>query len=244
MAMLSFDAQLLPDVGEARRLSVAAAQLVIAGWTGRDRAAIEHHIEELVALGVQPPSRVPLYYRAAASLLTQDENVEVLGEDSSGEAEPVLFTAAGELWLTVGSDHTDRTVESYGVAVSKQMCAKPLARSAWRWQDVAAHQDELRLRSRIFEGGKWVTYQDGALTQMQPLAALLRACPLAEVAGEAAVTILPPATFMFCGTLPAIANAAGKAIRPAAVMEIELFDPRLDRRIVHRYAALCLPLVS
>ena len=30
--------------------------LVIAGWTGRDVAALEHHIEELKAIGVQPPS--------------------------------------------------------------------------------------------------------------------------------------------------------------------------------------------
>ena len=43
--------------------------LVIAGWTGRDVAALNHHIEELKAIGVQPPSKVPLYYRVAASLL-------------------------------------------------------------------------------------------------------------------------------------------------------------------------------
>mgnify|MGYP000547073933 CR=1 FL=1 len=29
---------------------------MIAGWTGRDVAALEHHIEELKAIGVQPPS--------------------------------------------------------------------------------------------------------------------------------------------------------------------------------------------
>ena len=65
-------------------------RLVIAGWTGRDVVALEHHIEELKAIGVQPPSKVPLYYRVAASLLTQSDAIEVVGDDTSGEAEPVL----------------------------------------------------------------------------------------------------------------------------------------------------------
>ena len=96
--------------------SVAPSRLVIAGWTGRDAAAIAHHIEELEAIGVPRPSSVPLYYRVGANLLTQAPAIEALGAQSSGEAEPVLFFAAGEWWLTVGSDHTDRQVETYSVA--------------------------------------------------------------------------------------------------------------------------------
>jgi hypothetical protein len=30
--------------------------LIVAGWAGRDHAAIEHHIEELAALGISRPS--------------------------------------------------------------------------------------------------------------------------------------------------------------------------------------------
>ncbi|MGH8431333.1 MAG: DUF2848 family protein, partial [Solimonas sp.] len=66
-------------------------ELVIAGWTGRDVAALERHIEELKAIGVQPPSKVPLYYRVAACLLTQTDSIQVLGDDTSGEVEPVLL---------------------------------------------------------------------------------------------------------------------------------------------------------
>ena len=122
-------------------LSVVPTALVVAGWTGRDAAAIEHHIEELAALGVPRPSCVPLYYRVSLQLLSQATSVEVLGDHSSGEAEPLLFFSRGEWWLSVASDHTDRQVEGYSVAVSKQMCAKPLAETAWRWRDVQAHQD-------------------------------------------------------------------------------------------------------
>ena len=80
------------------------------------------------------PSSVPLYYRMASLLLPQSAEIAALGDPSSGAAEPPLFFSPGESWLGVASDHTDRQVESYSVAVSKQMCAKPLAASAWRWR--------------------------------------------------------------------------------------------------------------
>jgi len=154
MTTLHFAAACLQgQTSSSRLLSVTPTELVIAGWTGRNHAAIEHHIEELEALGVPRPSTVPLYYRVSHQQLTQTESIQALGAESSGEAEPVLFFTQGEWWLTVGSDHTDRQVETYSVAVSKQMCAKPVARVAWRWVDVLAHQDSLWLRSRIWEGG-------------------------------------------------------------------------------------------
>jgi len=216
--------------------SVEPTALVVAGWTGRDIAAIEHHIEELAALGVPRPSSVPLYYRVAAQLLTQSPAIEALGDRSSGEAEPVFFFSQGEWWLSVASDHTDRHVESYSVAVSKQMCAKPVAEVAWRWRDLQAHQDEVALHSRIFEGGRWVDYQRGTLASIRPLAALRDGMPGAGAA--------PEGLFMTCGTLGALPNAKGEGIRPAAQMEIELHDARLQRRIVHRYAVEALPVVA
>ena len=58
---------------------------IIAGWTGRSREAVEHHIEELQAIGVSPPSTVPLFYRVSTNLLTHSREIEVLGNESSGE---------------------------------------------------------------------------------------------------------------------------------------------------------------
>src|SRR6185369_7877834 len=114
------------DVDGGAPVELSPRQLVVAGWTGRDSAAIEHHIHELAAIGVPRPSSVPLYYRLAASLLTQAPQIEVLGPGSSGEVEPVLLRAGGRWWLTVGSDHTDREAERAGVALSKQLCPKPI----------------------------------------------------------------------------------------------------------------------
>jgi hypothetical protein len=215
---------------------VTPRQFTIAGWTGRDAAAIAHHIEELQAVGVPAPSGVPLYYRASASLLTQADSIEVLGPDSSGEAEPVLFLSAGQWWLSVGSDHTDRRVEGYSVAVSKQMCAKPVATSAWLWSDVAAYQDEIELSSRIFEGGQWVDYQRGNLAAIRPLASLLDGAAAAAPAAEG--------SFVCCGTLGAIKNLQGQGIRPALQMELRIHDPRRQRSIVHRYGVQVLPVIA
>lgn len=218
----------------AGELALAVDALVIAGWTGRDRDAIEHHIAELERLGVPRPSAVPLYYRVARQMLTQAEAIEVLGTASSGEAEPVLVRDAGRWWLTVGSDHTDRGVEAYSVAVSKQMCPKPVARSAWAWDEVADHADELVLRSAVFERGQWVVYQEGALAAIQPLLSLAQGLP----AG------LPATLALFCGTLAVRPDAGGTAIRPTPQFRIELDDPRRDRRIVHTYRVDALPVVA
>lgn len=225
------------DHGTASRvIAVEPRRFIIAGWTGRDVAAIEHHIEELAALGVLRPSSVPLYYRAGKNLLSQATEQEVVGTDSSGEAEPALFFAQGEWWLTVGSDHTDRTVESYSVAVSKQMCPKPIATAAWRWADIVERQDEIQLESSILEGDQWIRYQSGTLASIRPLASLrdgIFDSDQADLTGH----------FLFCGTLGAIANAEGKGIRPAGQMQIALHDARRNRSIVHRYSVDMLPVV-
>jgi len=88
-------------------LVLGAAEMVVAGWAGRNRVAIEHHIAELAAIGVARPSRVPLFYRVAAHMLSQADSLEVVGPHTSGEVEPLLFVHAGELFISVTSDHTD-----------------------------------------------------------------------------------------------------------------------------------------
>ncbi len=218
-------------------IEVAVSRLVVAGWTGRDAAAIEHHIAELARIGVPRPSAVPLYYRLAAALLTQADRIEALGVASSGEAEPVLLRHAGRWWLTVGSDHTDRAVETYSVAVSKQLCAKPVARMAWSWDEVADHADALLLRSEIEEGGQWVAYQEGTLAKIRPLAEL--------IAGLPADLPVTDGLAMFCGTLGAIASAAGgEAIRAAAAMRVQIVDRQRGRTLSHEYRVGVLPIVA
>ncbi|MFD1557356.1 DUF2848 domain-containing protein [Paraburkholderia silviterrae] len=210
-------------------IELAPRRLIIAGWAGRNRDEIEHHIAELVALGVKRPSSVPCFYEVSASLLTSDPHIDVIGTHSSGEVEAVLMhDATHGLLVGIGSDHTDRRVESYDVAVSKQVCAKPLGTTLWRFDEVAAHWDALVARSwRIDAAGERVRYQEGPLARLLPPQRLI-----GEAFGHAG---LPVGTALFCGTQPVIG-----ALCPSAAFEIELHDPVLGRSLRHRYAVASL----
>lgn len=222
---------LLQDAsGDARRTEIAVTQAVIAGWTGRNPESVEKHIKELEVLGVKRPATTPIFYRVGAQLLTTDEFIEVLGEKSSGEVEFVLLNAGGRLWVGTGSDHTDREVEAYGVSVSKQMCAKPIAPVFWAFEDVAGHWDRLTLRSFAVEGGTRALYQEGSVAAMREPKDLIQ-----RFAKEG----LADGTLMFCGTL-----AVHGGLRPAPRFEFELVDPVRGRTISHGYDIVSLPILG
>jgi len=141
-------------------------QLVIAGWTGRDRVDQEKHMAELELLGVRRPAATPVYYRASAARLTTSDSIEVTGNESSGEVEFVVLQMGGSLSIGVGSDHTDRKVETYNITVSKQMCDKPIAPEIWRFDELSDHWDSLILRSWSVEGGDRRLYQQGNVSAM------------------------------------------------------------------------------
>ncbi len=209
-------------------VAVRVSDLVIAGWTGRDPAAVEKHIAELEALGVGRPAATPVFYRAAATRLTTADRIEVSGHASSGEVEFVLLGWGGRLWIGVGSDHTDRDVETYNVTVSKQMCDKPIASRFWPFDDVSAHWDRLILRSHILENGERKLYQQGEVSAMRH--------PLDLISRYSGST-LDDGTLMFCGTLPAIGG-----IRAAGQFDFELEDPLRHEKISHCYRLRSLPM--
>src|SRR5216684_3678152 len=180
----------LQNSGAAMAREVDVDDAIVAGWTGRDAAAVEKHITELEALGVRRPATTPIFYRVSAARLTTATEIEVVGAHSGGEVEFVLLQHGGRLWVGVGSDHTDREVETYGVTVSKQMCDKPVAPVFWAFDDVAPHWDRLMLRAHVLEGGKRVLYQEGAVTAMMD--------PRALIGRHAADGRLPEGTLMFC----------------------------------------------
>jgi hypothetical protein len=212
-------------------ISVEINTLVIAGWAGRDQAAVEHHIEELAAIGVPRPSSVPVYYRVAAANLTQADTLTVLGPDSSGEVEPVLVALADGLWIGIGSDHTDRKAETIGIALSKQLCGKPIGTQLWRYEEVEPHWDKLMLRAWATIDGERAIYQEGPLTALRT--------PRDLVARAPGAPDLAPGTAMYCGTLGAIGG-----IRPSTRFEMELADPVLGRSLRHSYDVDVLSVVA
>lgn len=213
------------------RIQAQAETLIVAGWTGRDEAALRHHIEELASIGVPRPSSVPVFYRISSLNLVQTERIEVLGPNTSGEVEPVIVALEDGLWLGLGSDHTDRKAETIGIAVSKQLCAKPIAKVLWRFDEVANHWDDLIIRAFATIDGTRVMYQEGRLSAMRQPPDLI-----ARVEPKAALT---SGTVMFCGTIGAIGG-----IRPATRFEMILEDPILGRTIEYAYDIDALPIVS
>jgi len=196
------------------------AELIIAGWTGRDEAALQKHIRELEEIGVKPPKTTPIFYRVAASLFTYADQIQVSGPDTSGEVEFVLLRDR-ELRVALGSDHTDRKAETIGVSLSKQLCAKPVSTESWRYDEVKPHWGKLVLRS--WSDGE--LYQEGPVTAMRSPEDLMGRYPLK--AGFA----------MFCGTL-----AAKGGIRPGRLFRMELDDPVRKRRLTHEYRVEVLPV--
>jgi hypothetical protein len=212
-----------------RSVEFSVRELVLAGWTGRDKAAVEHHIRELEALGVKRPATTPIFYRVSAARVIADDAIQVSGMDSSGEIEFVLMASGGEMFVGLGSDHTDRKAETYGITLSKQLCDKPIATTFWPFADVADHWDELILRAFITNAGKRELYQEGTLAKMLPLAELIR--------GYGGSETLADGTMMFGGTFAAIGG-----IRGAERFSGELEDPRSGRRITLDYDIRCLPV--
>jgi len=217
--------------GKQSREVVPIRHAIIAGWTGRDTVALEKHIKELEALGVARPASTPIFYRVAASRITTADAIEAAGAESSGEVEFVLVQYAGALYVGVGSDHTDRKVETYNVTVSKQMCEKPVGAELWAFDDVKDRWDELVLRSWACEGSSMTLYQEGSVAAMR--------APLELIELYGAKGGLPEGTLMFCGTL-----AAKGGIRPAPRFEFELEDAKRGMRIRHGYDIQTLPVLG
>jgi hypothetical protein len=215
--------------GTTTPLTLAIDQAVVAGWTGRDPVARDKHIAELEAIGIARPATTPIYYRVSARRLTMEDVIEVCGGNSSGEVEFVLIGWQGRTFVGLGSDHTDRKVESYSVTVSKQMCDKPIGSVLWELEEVIDHWDRMILRSHAWIEGKRELYQEGTLDAMLPVAEL--------IARGFADGKLPDGCAMFGGTF-----AAKGGIRPASRFEFELEDPVLKRSIRHAYDVIELPV--
>jgi Protein of unknown function (DUF2848) len=217
--------------GTTTPLTLPIDRAVMAGWTGRDPVARDRHIAELEAIGIARPATTPIYYRVAARRLTMADSIEVSGGETSGEVEFVLIGWEGRIFVGVGSDHTDRKVESYSVTVSKQMCDKPIAPVLWELEDVAGHWDRMILRAYAWIDGARVLYQEGTLDSMLSVEELIE-----RGFGGAR---LPDGCAMFGGTF-----AAKGGIRPASRFEFELEDPVLKRKIEHGYDVIELPVLG
>ncbi|RJL32821.1 DUF2848 family protein [Bailinhaonella thermotolerans] len=179
--------------GSGERLAIVPDKLIVAGYTGRDQAAVEAHIAELEAIGVPRPPSVPTFYDLDVALLTTDPVVEVGGAATSGEVEPVLIRAGGRYFLGVGSDHTDRELERTGVAESKAACPKPIGGTVVELAAGPSSLDWDALTADCAVDGE--PYQRGSVSALRHPAELLERM-------TAVIGAVPRDLVLFCGTLP------------------------------------------
>jgi len=174
---------------------IAPTHLVVAGYTGRDQEAVRHHIDELAAIGVPEPETIPAFYTMDVDRLTTDAVIEVTGASTSGEVEPVLIRANGTYYLTVGSDHTDREMETVDIRLSKAVCPKPIASTVIELGDPPALVDWDAIEVRCWVDGE--LYQEGTLASMLPITRVLAEWD--QLTGSSDVTLV-----LFGGTKPLI----------------------------------------
>jgi len=113
----------------------------------------------LAAIGVKRPRAIPCFYRLGANLLTTAPEVDVVGEDSSGEVEFVLVAEPDAMYVGVGSDHTDRKVEASALPY-RSRCAPSRSAGSLAIHGCTEHWDRLVLRSHVTRKGKRRLYQE------------------------------------------------------------------------------------
>ena len=182
----------------SRPLEFVVKKMVNAGYVGRDRAAVEAHIEELRRAGVAPPPSVPMVFPVLSHNITTSGPIEVLGKKTSGEVEYVLLMDGGRVLVGVGSDHTDRELESYSIVQSKQVCQNVLSPTVWEYEEVEAVWDELLIQSWVRPDGT----DEEVLYQKAPLVTILSAEKIMSLVESKLAGSTKDGLVIFSGTVP------------------------------------------
>lgn len=206
-------------------MTFAYTRMVNAGYVGKNQEEVRRHIDELAAKGIPGPASTPTLYPVVCSALTTDSAVEVYEDKTSGEVEYVLLIVnESEIYVGLGSDHTDRRLEETDIPRAKQICPNIISTAVWPLQEVEAHWDELLIRSRVKKGAEETPYQEGRLGLLLNPAELM-AFVKTKIGGPLDGLVI------FSGTLGMLTGDFIFGDNFSA----ELIDERLNRRLVISY---------
>jgi hypothetical protein len=201
------------DANPADILTFEVKKIINAGYTGRNQAEVQKHIDELKEKGIPGPDEIPTYFPKYKERITQEEDIEALDTAGhTGEAEYVLLCTDQEIYVTVGSDHTDRLLEQASIPKAKQHYPNFISRDVWKLSQIRAHFDQIILRSRIEHEGKKIIFQEA------PLSAMLSPDDLLERVKK--IVIDTDGLVIYSGTIAAKAD-----LDCTPVFETELEDP-------------------
>jgi len=215
----------LEQKDKSQPLIFSYTRMVNAGYVGRDQAEVRKHIEELAQKGIPGPETTPTLYPVISRLLYTEPEIEVYGDETSGEVEYVLLVENEHtIYVGLGSDHTDRHLEETDIPRSKQICPNVIGRTVWPLNEVEDHWDDLEIRSKAIKDGNEILYQEGRLGLILEPKGLLEfvrskiPAPIEE-------------TIIFSGTLGTLTGdiICGEQFKAGLV------DPKLNRRIELSY---------
>jgi hypothetical protein len=155
---------MLENKQERRQLAFSYSRMINAGYVGKNQEEVRRHIEELAAKGIPGPKSIPVLFPVVCNALITDSEIEVYGSETSGEVEYVLCVVTeDEVYVGLGSDHTDRHLEETDIPRAKQICPNLMSRTVWPLEEVEPHWDDLLMSANVLKDGKDILYQEGRL---------------------------------------------------------------------------------
>ena len=198
------------------------------GYAGRNMKKTMEHIKELEEqLGVPAPKRIPTIFQCGNYTLTQEQNLHFVGKKTCGEVEYIILLTGGKTYIGIGSDHTDREMESISVPKSKQACAKPIGKVIWDYDELKDHWESILLVSTQLVDGQVIPYQQGTLKDILPVETIL--AELNERVGGMEKSII------YSGTVPLV-----EGFRYGEEFRCEMIDEKLGRKLSLAYGVVAI----
>lgn len=208
------------------KLDFQVRKLLNAGYTARDQSEVQKHIEELRKEGIPAPKSIPTLYPKIADRITTSDKIEVLADNTtSGEVEFVLLFDRDNIYVGVGSDHTDRKLEQHNILAAKQMCVNVISIEVWRYEEVTDHWNDLILRSWVEKEGQRELYQEARLEtymKVEDLINMVKGKVTGDLNGMA----------FYGGTIPVLSGEICFSRR----FEAELVDEQMGRSLSLAYS--------
>jgi hypothetical protein len=171
---MKFDAHINSLDGTSKSRSFNVARMYNFGSATRDPNTATAHQQEVAKSGIYIALDVPAprIYPIAPHALTSEDTLGVQCDQTSGEVE-IVMVVSDQLYVGVGSDHTDRAIETQSILASKQACANHLAPTLWPYNEIRDHWDDCVMRSWV-DGRLYQDVSVSAFLEPEAMIALLR----------------------------------------------------------------------
>jgi hypothetical protein len=216
---------ILVKAQERKKVVFQTKKMVNGGYCGRNQDEIRKHMEEVKKLGSSEVfDEIPVFFPVVRDRISLEEEIEVVGNQTSGEGEFALLIGKGRIYVAAASDHTDRDLEKKTILKSKQVTPNIFSKEVWDYEEVKDHWDGILMRAWVKDGGEKKLYQEtklGALLSPDDLMRIVKERIKGDLEGMAILS----------GTVSAIQGVSGFS----DYFEVELIDDVLKRKIGCQY---------